>query len=384
MIVSRPKNRWPLVPLSTLAEFRNGVNFSKANFGSGIKVIGVGDFQNNVRASFDNLEQINPEGVVRKEHLLKNGDILFVRSNGNRELIGRSMFVDGLREDVTHSAFSIRLRFISDTCLPRFYAYLFRSRLIRQALSLHGGGTNISNLNQDILGRLEVPLPPKPVQYKISSILAAYDDLIENNTRRIKILEGMAKMIYREWFVNFRFPGHERVEMVESEAGLIPEGWSVEPLEGNLSVLETGNRPKGGIASFSEGVPSIGAESISGVGRFDYAKTRYVPVEYFDKMNQGVLQDRDVLVYKDGGQPGNFHPHVSLVGDGFPFSQMVINSHVYRLRTTDRTTQDYLYYHLSSDETLKFDPSKNLLLGNKGVADPDTGLNTLATFTVTR
>ena len=60
---------------------------------------------------------------------------------------------------------------------------------------------------------------------RIASILSAYDDLIENNTRRIKILEEMAQMLYREWFVNFRFPGHEKVRMVESELGPIPEGW---------------------------------------------------------------------------------------------------------------------------------------------------------------
>jgi type I restriction enzyme, S subunit len=242
MITSRPKDRWPLVPLGTLAEFRNGVNFSRANFGSGIKVIGVSDFQSNVRASFDNLEQINPEGVVRKEHLLKNGDILFVRSNGNRDLIGRSMFVDGLHDGITHSAFSIRLRFVSETCHPRFYAYLFRSHLIRQALSLHGGGTNISNLNQDILGRLQVPLPPKSVQCKIASILTAYDDLIENNKRRIRILEEMAQMIYREWFVNFRFPGHEKVKMVESELGPIPQGWQVARVQ-DFGVIITGKTP---------------------------------------------------------------------------------------------------------------------------------------------
>ena len=146
------KDRWPSVLLGTVGEFRNGVNFSKTSFGTGIKVVGVSDFQDNVKVAFDYLEQINPEGVVRKEHLLRDGDILFVRSNGNRDLIGRSMFVEGLRENVTHSAFSIRLRFVSDECHPQFYGYLFRSRLIRQALSLHGGGTNISNLNQDILG----------------------------------------------------------------------------------------------------------------------------------------------------------------------------------------------------------------------------------------
>lgn len=246
------RHRWPLVPLASVSEFRNGINFSKDNFGTGIKVIGVGDFQSNVTASFDNLEQINPDGIVRKEHLLRNGDILFVRSNGNRELIGRSMFVSSLREDVTHSAFSIRLRFTSDTCHPRFYAYLFRSQLIRQALSLHGGGTNISNLNQDILGRLEVPLPPKCVQSKIASFLSAYDDLIENNTRRIKILEDMAQMIYREWLVNLRYPGYEKVRTVCSEAGPIPEGWVVKKIGDVVEVLG-GGTPSTGSPEYWDG-----------------------------------------------------------------------------------------------------------------------------------
>ena len=70
-------------------------------------------------------------------------------------------------------------------------------------------------------------LPLFPIQRKIAAALSAYDDLIENNTRRIKILEEMASTIYREWFVEFRFPGHEQVKMVESELGLIPQGWEV-------------------------------------------------------------------------------------------------------------------------------------------------------------
>ena len=64
-----------------------------------------------------------------------------------------------------------------------------------------------------------------PTQRRIASILSAYDDLIENNTRRIAILEEMARRIYEEWFVRFRFPGHDGVRMVESELGLVPEGW---------------------------------------------------------------------------------------------------------------------------------------------------------------
>ena len=78
------------------------------------------------------------------------------------------------------------------------------------------------------LQAFEVRVPPLPTQRKIASILSAYDDLIENNTRRIAILEEMAQAIYREWFVNFRFPGHENVKLVDSPLGQIPEGWEAD------------------------------------------------------------------------------------------------------------------------------------------------------------
>jgi type I restriction enzyme S subunit len=77
-------------------------------------------------------------------------------------------------------------------------------------------------------------------QRKIASILSAYDDLIENNTRRIKNLEEMARMIYREWFVNFHFPGHEQVKMVDSPLGLIPEGWEVKAVQDTFEILGGG------------------------------------------------------------------------------------------------------------------------------------------------
>lgn len=80
-------------------------------------------------------------------------------------------------------------------------------------------------LQTDRLQILDIEIPPRPVQDAMVSVLSAYDDLIENNTRRIKILEQMAEMVFREWFVDFRFPGHKNVPMVESELGPIPQGW---------------------------------------------------------------------------------------------------------------------------------------------------------------
>jgi len=88
-------------------------------------------------------------------------------------------------------------------------------------------GTTQDNLSVDKLLTFDILTPPLPTQHKIAAILSAYDDLIENNTRRIAILEEMAQSLYREWFVQFRFPGHEKKRMVESALGMIPEGWEV-------------------------------------------------------------------------------------------------------------------------------------------------------------
>jgi type I restriction enzyme S subunit len=89
-------------------------------------------------------------------------------------------------------------------------------------------GATQDNLSVTKLLSFEIPTPPLPTQRKIAAILSAYDDLIENNTRRIAILEEMAQLLYREWFVHFRFPGHESVQMVDAdELRSVPEGWKM-------------------------------------------------------------------------------------------------------------------------------------------------------------
>lgn len=106
---------------------------------------------------------------------------------------------------------------------PKYVYYFLRSIDLKRFNS----GVGVPTLNRNDLDMLEVSVHGYTEQEKIASILSAYDDLIENNTRRIKILEEMAKTIYDEWFVKFRFPGHEKVKMVKSELGMIPEGWEV-------------------------------------------------------------------------------------------------------------------------------------------------------------
>jgi type I restriction enzyme S subunit len=111
-------------------------------------------------------------------------------------------------------------------------------------------GAAVPGINLGILKGLPIVLPPLPTQRKIAAVLSAYDDLIENNTRRIKILEQMAQAIYREWFVTFRFPGHEKVRMVNSPMGKVPEGWRVERLTDAVDIDPPTRVPREGAKPF--------------------------------------------------------------------------------------------------------------------------------------
>jgi type I restriction enzyme S subunit len=122
----------------------------------------------------------------------------------------------------------------------RFVYYCLKSL----DLGRFNAGAGVPTLNRNHLNTLYVNVPDLPTQKKIAGILSAYDDLIENNLRRIAILEEMAQSLYREWFVHFRFPGHESVKMIDSPLGPIPEGWEVKKL-GEYSELTMGLSPKG-------------------------------------------------------------------------------------------------------------------------------------------
>lgn len=225
---------WTEIRLEEIADFRNGVNFTNDSFGKGIKVINVADFKDRMYPEYEILGELDGEAKWHKDCFLKENDIVFVRSNGNKNLIGRSLFIKNLPTNikVTYSAFSIRLRFksIEDIC-PEFYLYLFKSPIFRSILSQYGNGANISNLNQDILNNMYIPKPPFNVQEKIAGILSSYDELIENNKQRIKLLEEMAEEIYKEWFVRLRFPGYETTKIVDG----LPVGWERKPIDEFLS-----------------------------------------------------------------------------------------------------------------------------------------------------
>ena len=114
---------------------------------------------------------------------------------------------------------------------PSFLNYFLNGPHVQGIIHAKTNGATVAHLNMKDVRTMELPeLPPRPVQQCIAGILSAYDELIENNQRRIRILEDMARSLYREWFVHFRYPGHESVPLVDSPLGQIPQGWEVKKL----------------------------------------------------------------------------------------------------------------------------------------------------------
>lgn len=150
---------------------------------------------------------------------------------------------------------------------PQYLVYWCESPLFRGHIKGHyAGATQIHIRHADVMAA-PVVLPAMQLQRRIASILSAYDDLIENNTRRIAILEEMTRRIYEEWFVRFRYPGHENVRMVESELGLVPEGWRIARLESVTTKIGSGATPRGGKSAYQDrGVTLIRSQNV-----YDYS-----------------------------------------------------------------------------------------------------------------
>ena len=136
----------------------------------------------------------------------------------------------------------------ADVHFIKYYLEILKLRM--QNIS-HGATQD--NLSLDNLLSFDFLIPPLPIQRRIAGILSAYDELIENSQRRIKILESMARALYREWFVHFRFPGHESVPRVASPLGDIPQGWEVRKLGEICARMESGGTPKRSGVEYWEG-----------------------------------------------------------------------------------------------------------------------------------
>jgi type I restriction enzyme S subunit len=245
----------------------------------------------------EKLEFIGEETVARlRGHLLQPGDIVF----GRKGAVERHVLIKDQQHHWFQGSDCLRLRLSSPELSRRFLSYSLLTDSHKQwMMNQCSHGATMASLNQAIICRIPLRLPDIKTQEKIGSILAAYDDLIENNTRRIKVLEEMAEIIYRDWFVLLRFPGHEKVEMLESEWGRLPDTWRLVTLEDVVEEIidYRGKTPKklGGLWA-ERGVLALSALNVKQGRLENLDKAKFVSEDLYRKWMKSELRSGDILM----------------------------------------------------------------------------------------
>lgn len=191
---------WEVKKFGEVASFKNGLNFGKNENGYSYKILGVGDFKDNYVVNSSLLEYINLNDELSSDYFLKSGDIVFVRSNGSKELVGRCVSVD-CNEPTTYSGFCIRCRLDENSgVLPMYLLYVCKNKGIREYLTQSGRGCNISNVNQKILNSTDIIIPPLPLQQTFAQRI----ELIEKQKAEIQStiadLETLLASRMQYWF----------------------------------------------------------------------------------------------------------------------------------------------------------------------------------------
>ena len=274
--------------------------------------------------------------------LLQPWDVLIEAAGGTKnQITGRTVLLrPGLFTNselpFTCASFSRFIRFNTELCDPTFMfwylQYLYTSGAMH---AYHTQHTGVARFQWTTFSEREpFTIPSLSEQRRIADILSAYDELIENNRRRIRILETMARALYREWFVNFRYPGHENIPFVQSPLGEIPKDWEVK----NLAKLVT---TKYGYTESANESP-IGPKYLRGmdINKTSYIDWFYVPycqISDEDKISYAVeIGDVFVIRMADPGKVGIVEQEIDAV----------FASYLIRVRTTDARISPYFLFHL--------------------------------------
>ena len=196
--VSNPKH-WKTAFLLDIGYCKNGMNFHKGDSGVDIHCLGVGDFKN--RTMIQNVEDlpfVSLNDLPDPEYLLRDNDIIFVRSNGNKELVGRCLAIYPGSIPVTYSGFCIRYRLTSTNIDTPYLLQVLKTDSIRKKMT--GRGANIQNLNQQTLSQLLVPIPPLSLQNEFAAFVERVDQQKQTIQQSLEKLELMKKVLMQEYF----------------------------------------------------------------------------------------------------------------------------------------------------------------------------------------
>jgi type I restriction enzyme S subunit len=339
------------VRLGDYFKFEKGLGYKGEFLAEDSEVALIGMDSHNDGGGYKEGSEKPYSGPYKPEHVAEVGDVIFAATEQGFGLLGSPLMVPESEKFQTFifshhvlKAFPIREDF-----LPEYLYNIYRVEKYRTKAAYGDTGTTVRAIPSEVMEEQMVPLPDLSTQQAINEIISLIDQQIANNRALSKNLEELARSIFLTSIASqVIIDNYSDIHVSDTTLLLnkIPKDWKIDSLGNYLSALESGKRPKGGGSSDTNGTPSIGAESITGLGEFNYTKTKYVPPEYFDRMRSGVIKNLDILLYKDGAGAGNY---ITLFGEGFPFEKCCVNEHVFVLRASN-VSQFYLYFWMEQRE----------------------------------
>ena len=329
-------SEWRDVPLRDLCDsVQYGLTASASDEGAdGPQLLRITDIVP-PRIDWKAVPVCDASGTATNKYQLRSGDIVVARTGAT---VGHAKYLDHPPSRAVFASYLVRFQ-VGRGADPAYVGHIVQSAAYKQFVLAHAGGAAQPNANAKTLGAFPVPLPSLSTQRRIAALLSAFDELIEINERRIELLEDLARSLYREWFVRFRFPGHEDARFVDSALGAIPEGWQVRRLRDFVSTQY-------GFTASADDEP-VGPRFLRGM---DINKRSFVDwsVVPYCKMDEELeakfkLEVGDVCVIRMAN-PGR----VGIVERPI---DAVFASYLVRLRSSEpRVPQYLLFHHLDAPE----------------------------------
>ena len=330
---------WKKVKLGDLYTVHNGLSKGRKFFGSGYPFLSFSTVFNNYFIPTELSDLVQSDEKEQKNYSICRGDVFVTRTSETSDELGMSCVALKDYPTATYNGFTKRMRPIeNDIVLPEYIGYYMRMPSFRGEFQAFSKMTTRASLkNEDLLG-LAIMLPPMAKQEKIAHILRNYDYLIENNGKQIKLLEEAAQRLYKEWFVDLRFPGYENVEVIDG----IPEGWGCVTLGDVIEKITTGLNPRKNFVLGSGRNYYVTIKNMGNNNIFLDEKCDKIDDEALEKINKrSDLQVGDIL-FSGIGTMGS----VYLVS--IPTNNWNVSESIFTLRASEKITKELLYLTLLS------------------------------------
>lgn len=319
---------------------KNGIYKSAEFHGTGTRIVNMGELFAYGFIGSQDMRRIIVDEKEKAAFHLEEGDLLFARRSLVESGAGKSSIVLNLTSAAVFESSIIRVRLNKTICNPLFYYYWFKSHEGISVISALVNGVNVKGIKSSALKEISVALPELSLQNRISEVLYKYDALIENNQKQIKLLEEAAQRLYKEWFVDLRFPGYEEVKVVDG----VPEGWKKVELQDVISKITTGLNPRknfvlGNGSNYYVTIKNMGENTIYLDSRCDR-----VDDDALEKINKrSDLQIGDIL-FSGIGTIGRVYL-IDISTDNWNVSESV-----FTIRANEQISKELLYMILLSND----------------------------------